>query len=711
MGSAPSTQLNPPESRGVSREQSGTQRTGGQPLSLDQSLDQSTVRRARDLPKALTPRDVLILQRMIGNQAVQRMLSDGTRPRDDSDTPAMAATSSPAPGAEVSTHGDSVIQRNPTKGKRSTKVEMPTEVEELEEEAQDEPLEVDTDLSDGVDEDSSHNAKALQHFRGQYDNVVGAHSLLHVDIGAKLAQFAASSKAYDVEDYSGQVFGNSKVMALLGQIQDLLDEKQSDGEVFAEIIADMLMFASLIPTSQQEHKQKIGRTRYTRLTAQVITIDRLVDILVQLAQQAAMGDEATEARSLAGIDFDDRDSVAQRMLKLSLVNMTKVARQNLQGNTLFKNMLASPDIMSVIIGSRGVFEQDFLNTCAAASINKEVQVNASNLASLLIVGRGVTNYIERELSDSKHSDQISKTHKRTAKFQRITLDQHARKRIDDARHAFDEMEEEASKIVTQRPVNVGELQALMNRWSRIMQKLSAITDFEKGGKSVPVLSKKRVKEHWMTSAVVATLTGSFLDRPLRRASGVEQGTYRSALSNTLDISTSANAQSSNNLNTQLGKDRTERTQRMSEVWGKIFAAGGTEFSVPGHELYLQAIMQDGKKVFMVSDPKISKSTFYTVEEMETYARKTKKGKFFVRRDLGDLPGGYLLENNVPFYTDHTKLGVNDPKSMIKLNRATRVLGAGIEKREGASWAKTFVKIGTLDVSGWIEPSKIRILPG
>jgi hypothetical protein len=673
-------------------------------------LSQDAIGAAKAHPSTLTPSQVMVLQRVMGNQAVQRVLA---KPKSHADEERSAGGGSEPvdlqPASAV--QRQDIIQRNETERKAKVKPNVSSDIAGLEDPNKSASSKELSSTGEGSSSgktpiDSGRHGKVLQHFQDDYDRIMTPYDKLQVDMSGRLAEFASISNDYEIEDYSAQIFGNAKVITLLRLIQEHLEEGKSDNAPFANMVSDMLLFAGLVPASQQKHKQLVGRARYTRLTARVLTPARLIENLIQIAQQAAADGDISGAQSFKGIHFDDGDSVGQRMLKLSLTNMTKTARKNLQSDSLFQTMLSSPDTVRIILAAGGAIEQDFLNTCAASAVNKEVQVNASNIASLLVIGRGVIAFIEDQLGDSSLDPSLNQKHKRTKSFKKVTIRQHARKRVNEATNVFDEIERQATAIILKRPVNVQALQSLTMRWSRIMQKLSGITALDNGVKGVPVLSKKHVKEQWMTSAVVAVLGASFLDRPLRRARPVNQGTFREAISSTLDISTSNKAQTSGNYNKSIGKNRTARVQKMDELWTKVFESGGTEFSVPGHELHLEAITQNNTKIFAVNDPKINKSQYYTTTEMEKFIRKS--GEFSLREDVmsGTTPNGYLREDNVPLFTNPAKLGTVDGSTVI-LKRTDRILNAAPEN--GKNWVMVIAQTADGDKLGRVDKSKIKIL--
>ncbi len=429
----------------------------------------------------------------------------------------------------------------------------------------------DTEAGGTVTEEKDDNPheQALHNFSTQYGSAMSGFDQLNLDVSGRLSDFAAMARQYGVEDYSAQIFGNAKILTLLEQInKNLEDADESDAEHVAKLVADMLLFASLIPTHMTEYKRKFGKSGFTRLTVNVLSPARLIDILVEIAQQTAAGGDVSDSATLKDIGFDDQDSVAQRMLKLSLANMQKTARAHLQNNDLFKALLASPDILRVMLASGGAVEQRFLNTCAAAAVNQEVQTNVTNIAGLLMVGRGVTGYIESQLGNSNLEESLNKTHKRTRKLKKVTIRQHALKRITEARTAFNEIEQEATEIVLKKPVDIQALQRLTQRWSRIMQKLSGVVNLEDGTKGVQVLSKNRIREHWKASAIVSTLSGAPFDRPLRRAEGIDESHFREAVAEMLAVSTSGRSEATENLNTHLGKKRSDRTQGLQGSLGQ-----------------------------------------------------------------------------------------------------------------------------------------------
>ncbi len=558
------------------------------------------------------------------------------------------------------------------------------------------------------------NSEALRKFQILYTSATHALDLLKVNPDARIAEFGKMTAEVHVEDYSAQIFGNHKVQKLLKQIDTALSdtEAENDAPRVGRLVADMLLFASLIPSQTQHYKKgAFGNPKMTRLTANVLSPARLIQNLIQIAQQVAGGDSVTDAPSLRKIDFDDKDSVAQSMLKLSLSNMQETAREHLQGTPLFQKMLESPDILRVILASGGAIDQRFQNTCVAAAINQEVQANVSSIAGLLVVGRGVASHIENKLSDEDLEENLNKTHKRRG-LKKTTIREHAANRVKQAREAFTSIETRAMKIMQKSPVDTQALQALTQEWSRVMQKLAAVVNLEEGTVGVPVLSKTRVREHWNVSAVAAFARGALFDRPGRRMEGLKEGPIREALGETLDVSTSTQAETGENLNTYLGKDKHERSAKLLAVWDKVFEAGGTELSIPGHALYMQAMIKNKQKMFIVGDPLINKHESFTIEEMEKYARNAKKKTLNIRPDVleGVTPPAFLIGKDIPLYTNPMKLGQQDEKYTVLLTQDAKINEAKPDKRNNQDWINVTVKpVDKPEQRGWIDPKYVTLL--
>lgn len=558
------------------------------------------------------------------------------------------------------------------------------------------------------------NADALKSFETHYNNATSTLEALKIDPTARLAEFGKMTAEVDVEDYSAQILGNKKVTKLLAQIDESLGwakEAPEDAATLGGFVADMLMFASLIPSQTKSTRNKIGKAKVTRLTANVISLERLVQILIQIAQRASSKGDVGDAPSLRKIGFDEKDSVGQRMLKLSLSNMQETAREHLQETPLFQAMVDSPDILRIMLSSGGAIDQRFQNTCAAAAINQEVQANASSIAGLLAVGRGVAAYVEDKVNDEELKQQLSEQHKRRG-LKTTTLGEHAARRVKQARLAFDDIEKRATKIVQSPPVNTQALQSLTQEWSRVMQKLSAVVNPEEGAAETPVLSKTRIRGHWNVSAVAAFFLGAPFDRRKRRFKGISQVTYREALGETLDISTSSQSRSTENLNDYLGEEKKTRRARLIDVWDKVFEAGGTELSIPGHELYMQAMLKNKQKVFIIGDPLIQQHEIYTIAEMERYAAKARKGELGIRPDVlsGVTPPALLMGEEIPLFTNPMKLGDLQHKDTVMLTQEAKIGEIKRDVKKEKEWINVVVTpIDQPEKRGWIDPMYVIML--
>lgn len=238
--------------------------------------------------------------------------------------------------------------------------------------------------------------------------------------------------------------------------------------------------------------------------------------------------------------------------------------------------------------------------------------------------------------------------------------------MEQATNDFDEIRRQAIEIMKKQPVNVAALQVLVRRWSRTMQKLSVLANLAEGKKNVPALSKKAIDEKWKTSAGLSVAGFLWLDRPFRRHTGIDQGSYRQALMSKAKLTRSGVTQPGQNLNAKLGDDVEERKKKLDKMWDTLFASGGTDFSVPGHSLYIQAVKRGGAKLFMVGDPLIDKHAFYTTAEMEKYVAKVPKQEMMVHDD--SLTGGVraqLIGDKVPFYRQRSDIGKTNPPPSIE----------------------------------------------
>ncbi len=404
------------------------------------------------------------------------------------------------------------------------------------------------------DEKQSYDPSSfLGRFQSGYDTLMKKkYPHLHTDMTKRLNEFMVLCEGFEIEEYGDEILANPNVNKLLTQMNELAGKGPKKAQQqSADLVADLLLSASLIPTQVTQSKDiKFHKAPvYKRLSANVISLTRLIDVLFDVNQQLAESKEIGKGEALNHIDLDSNQPLAKRMLNLTLVNLQETAREKLGDNPLFKAMLDNKEIFKTMMASGGAVEQQFLNSCVTTAVTQELQENVSNLAALLLVGRGVADFIQDQINNKELEEEVSEWHKFG-----VSLKKAAQKRVTGARGEFDTIELLALSIMQKSPVAVDKLQALIRRWSRVMQKLSAMTDLSEGKSNVPVLTKRLVHNHWNVSAGLSAASLYVLARPNRRTKGMTGNSYRESLSQTTKRATVDNT-TEENLNTWLGKKK------------------------------------------------------------------------------------------------------------------------------------------------------------
>lgn len=602
-------------------------------------LNTGTIQRSLVAPSSLTSIDVLQLQRTIGNQAVARLLVR-QQPLSPQNKPPVIQRKAPV-NEPVAWRTQPIVQRKKDKDPRQRQED---------------------------------NFSQIQNFAERYMQVVGPLANLKIELTARLQQYATTVGAYGLEDYSEQVFTDTNAR-LLSNINDGLEEGENDKrQQTGEYVADLLLFASLIPVHERKRKRGLLKARYDRMSIEAISPNKLSDTLAQIASQMAAGGDIEETQALKGTGLDKGDTVAQRMLKMSLINMKETARQQMNDNPLFQIILTGSNIMEVMMASSGSIDQRFLNTCAAAAVTQQIQSQVSSIIGLLEVGRAMTKSIERQVDkEPNEHNKLGEKVKKRGFGKKHTVKSLALKRVNDARTAFDKIQSDAQKILTKSPVQVEKLQKLTQRWSRVMQKLAGVAEVDKGEAHVPVLSKNRVKGHWNAGAVATFLLGAPFDRAKKRKQGTDDHYFIQDVKESLDLQHGFK-KANPKLNVWLNKNGDEgRVPRMTELWDNVFAAGGVLLAVPGHALYLKAMKRGKTKMFAIGDPVVDKYDYYTIEEMEQYVLKQPELQIQEFVLSNTTFGGYLTQDNVPAYSTPSDFAEkNDPRM---LSRKARVIKA------------------------------------
>lgn len=469
------------------------------------------------------------------------------------------------------------------------------------------------------DRPANHNATTVATFTTVFDAHMAAYPNVRLPdgIGPKVSDLLAVLGAqgvptYSLEYYTGPVFSMGPLAAELGFLNALLApgvKAPVDIDRARKLTADILLSCTLIASIEGRRKffGDFSSSHFSRYAIEVLSPLKAVDAIQALRIQLNAGpsDNVYEAVSLGNIGLDDNDDMAQRFLKLSLLNTKNVIRAALAHDPLFNDIMGSGRVAQFMITSSGADEQYFLNSCALTARNVDMASHAATLAVLLAAGRRFAIGLRDEVAANGPAADV--------KWTRIqTIGQLVTHRVNDALEEFMAIEMAASNMIQKTNWDSTALKKLKRRWSRTMQKLGTVVNWQQP-QQLSQVSKKYIKDRWTTSAVLAVGTGLTYGvlhgrtRTARRILPPDSNTYEQRTDTSIGKTTDLQHRL---VATMLGPGHITAAQ----MWTNLYRIGGTTISQPGHGLYVKAVIRNRVKIFAVNDVLQRTWNYYTITE-------------------------------------------------------------------------------------------------
>ncbi|MEV0056371.1 hypothetical protein AB0H34_38540 [Saccharopolyspora shandongensis] len=433
------------------------------------------------------------------------------------------------------------------------------------------------------------------------------------------AQFEELATTGHLENHSLDIAANQGVREALRVIDANLDRipEPSRGRL-RSWVADAVLAASLVAVRESAPDSLAGLDHAAvqrRSAVRVLTPNRTESVLVEIAKSLKSWIDPFDAAwsALEHSGYRPDDGLPQRLVQLSLVNLTPQARLQLRGDALFQRLLSREDaLVESMFASGGHDEQRFLATCLASVANTEVLGKVPTTAGLLLVGRNLVSQV-RALIDNPPAKWAGVLDERDQIFGR-TIRELVSDRLDEATEVFDDIDRRGLELIDSGSRDPDAWAELSQQWGRTMQKLSVVVDPSQGPDSVPVLTNKLIGGHWGWSAGVSALL-MVLDRPFRRFASVDNIGFSKALQTTL-------------VDEGLQRREVEFTRwsdesGAAECWRRVHRNGGSTLTTATHAIWLEAVQRDGQQAFLVHDPKKSHPDHYSPAGMLEWARRNK----------------------------------------------------------------------------------------
>jgi hypothetical protein len=478
----------------------------------------------------------------------------------------------------------------------------------------------------------------LEHFAQAYATAIGSLGNLRLDDGViqgRIAEITALAGADgEVEDYTDEVFRHSEVRSALASIDRALPAiLEHDRWRVISLVNDLLLTASLVPARETTSRDRstLGTTKvYHRQAIEIMPLSLLTGTLSVLAEILADGDNPLDDQGIRPLRYNENDSLAQRLTSISLLNLKPETRTALGDSPTFQAMLDSDSLGDFLYASNGHDEQQFLTTCITSAVSTDVMAKTPTLVGLVEIGRGVARRVEENLQklEDENPDVLDEPERSGLFGGSRTLRELVEQRLEEAHSEFDDIERQLGALASYTtgrtsamPTDV--LGELTGRWSRIMQKLSAVINVTQGVEGTAVWSKKRIAGTWLPSAVLAVPT--LVDRPARRLGGIK-AEYFEAIGSQVETRADFDPEYDFRIGEIIDGSPMGLTHWIPAFWQVAQEQGGvptaTETSVSEHHCYLKAVRRGGGQVFALSDPKVAGLTYLDFDEFLDWARST-----------------------------------------------------------------------------------------
>jgi hypothetical protein len=476
-----------------------------------------------------------------------------------------------------------------------------------------------------------------ERFAQAYATAVGGLQNLALDRGEirqRIEELAAiAGPDGTLEDYTGEVLSNGGVRAPLVRIDASLGSlDDGDRRRLVSLVNDLLLAGSLVPARETASRDRstLGITKvYHRQAIEIMPIALLTSTLEALAQLLADAENPLDDAGIRPLRYNENDPLAQRLTSISLLNLKPETRTALADSPTYQAMLDSDSLEDFLYASNGHDEQQFLTTCIVSAVGTDLKGKTPTLLGLVQIGRGVAKRVEDNLRALEASNPavLDETERSDLFGGARTLRELVEGRLAEAASEFDDIERQLAALASYTTGRSGAmptdvLDQLTDRWSRVMQKLSAVINVTEGVEGTAVWSKKRIAGTWMPSAVLAAPT--MVDRPARRLGGIKDEFLQTVGA---QIESFADFETDNLIRiSELVDDPGAGQGWIPAFWRVAQERGGvpteTRTSVSEHHCFLKAVRRGDDQVFALSDPKVAGLVYLDEAELASWARST-----------------------------------------------------------------------------------------
>jgi len=391
-------------------------------------------------------------------------------------------------------------------------------------------------------------------------------------------------------------------------------ELNNDNDFVKNVVNDILLFGCLQISAPEKKPTPGSYTSWSSI--EVLSPKRIHEILISIAEQ--------KQKDLSGNFFlfhlipqtYSTFSLTDKMLQFNLANFSVKMRRTIQQDPLYQWMRERPEIVDWMLNSSGSLEQNYLNTCVSTTFCQELLTHSLILPQAILLSEKLINKIKSNIYPNKE------------------ISNFVQKRMEtEEKHL-----EKIKKTILENPgkITPEQMHQLTLDWSRSMQKISLFVDREALAHPTP----KPIHNHWRLSAGIMTpvvlwehAVGSENNPPSiwMRGKGIVWKDIKKILyphcyfidNETIEENlTISNREVLNDLiEGKQSHSEEKQKEAILKFWEGVHFKGALNLRNDSHAFYLKAVLHNGQKWFLISDPKVEEYLVLSHEQLISYFRK------------------------------------------------------------------------------------------
>ncbi|MEC7840538.1 MAG: hypothetical protein VX777_10930, partial [Chlamydiota bacterium] len=493
----------------------------------------------------------------------------------------------------------------------------------------------------------NRNKKIVENFKAKWQAEVKSK---YPNLVVSNEQFAEKIEqimdmGYDLEDHLDLVLQDNDLKDNLANL-NVLATKNKKGDTFQHLMSDLLLSTALIPTRVRKAPSTILQKHISvyRQAIEPISPHQLLNIVEDLVMNegSASYSKYFNKRQLSLLKNKDTTQ-AQKLMLFSLCNFKNRVKKPLLENPesisgkVFNHIYHQKYLSNWLIATSGSLEQCYINTCVGTVHAQEMLTHAGSVAELLLAGEIALDIAQKGLE--KRKQKLEKNEKTLEKKSEKEI-RFIESNIKKMRSEYETIANELMNLRDEEVIDPKVVRKIVQKWGKIHEKVGMYSDLDDLSESVRAVVKKPIHNAWLLSAImmiVPVLVDYFLGshlRPLLPNGDSDQAVFSPGQvlngNNRTNINKEFGApltefkedlsedvkKTLENLHEKLkSADNIQKLKMMNTLWDSAYRNSGLAVEDSSHCYYLKAVILDGKKVFLLNDPKQAHYQMWSFESL------------------------------------------------------------------------------------------------